>query len=100
MWESMGRGDPVGVGGRMWEIHVGKTYCTHVWTSKNKFKSLKIAKIQQGGQLLRNGVHSWPLFLACMHISADTLTLMTHTNMPTCRNSSSPHTNGLRMLTV
>lgn len=44
MRESMGGGDPVGVGGRMWGIHMSKTHCTHVWTSKNKFKSLKIAK--------------------------------------------------------
>lgn len=78
MWESMGGGDPVGVGGRMCEIHMGKTHCTHVWTSKNKFKSLKIAKSQQSGQQLRNSA-----------------TFMTRTNMPTCRNSSLSHTNVL-----
>lgn len=84
----------------MWEIHMGKTHCTHVGNSKNKFKSLKIAKSQQSGQQLRKSACSWPLFSACAHVSADAPTLMTHTNMPTCRNSSLPHTNVLGKLPV
>ena len=84
----------------MWGIHMSKTHCTHVWTSKNKFKSLKIAKKSTEWTAAEEQCPQWPLFSACTHISADIPILMTHTNMPTCRNSSLSHTNVLGKLTV